>query len=303
LPQSVQRRPAASTGRRLVRKTRLPARFSRNWRLSAGDSASFRILWPICSFAAMEKKGTCRRFSSAAISIASQQGGRYDGALGTLAAFEVLETLEDAGIERMCRLKWSRGPTRKAAGLHPEPWAPWHFRSGISPKVGRTLSGTDGVLWRDALAATLAALPVAEHRGPRISDFGLSRTPHRAGTFAGKGKYPHRHRHWRVQGTRWLEITITGQAAHAGTTQLAFRRDPMIAVTRLCTACTRPSCPQDENARFTVGRIAAHPGSVNAIPGSVSLSVDLRHPDAGRLDISEATILEAFQASAAATWL
>jgi N-carbamoyl-L-amino-acid hydrolase len=51
-----------------------------------------------------------------------------------------------------------------------------------------------------------------------------------------------------VQGTRWLDVTITGQAAHTGTTELAYRRDPMAAdaMHHLFASVV----PRDERARL-----------------------------------------------------
>jgi N-carbamoyl-L-amino-acid hydrolase len=172
------------------------------------------------------------------------------------------------------------------------------FSLGHIPQDWHDISGTDGVLWRDALAATLAALPVAARRplGIPISGYlelhieqgpSLEKEDTPIGIVTG------------VQGTRWLEVTVTGQAAHAGTTLLAFRRDPMVAVTSALHMLYETIMPEDENARLTIGRIGAHPGSVNAIPGSVILTVDLRHPLVDRLNSIEAQVLAAFQSSAA----
>lgn len=226
-------------------------------------------------------------------------GGRYDGALGTLAAFEVMETLEDAGIESDVSIEVVAWTNEEGSRFSPGAMGSMAFSLGHIPEGWQDIEGTDEVLWRDALAATLLSLPAAEMRplGFPIAGYlelhieqgpSLEKENIQIGIVTG------------VQGTRWFEITISGQAAHAGTTQLPFRRDPMIAATAALHSLYATIMPQDENARFTVGRIAAHPGSVNAIAGSVSLSVDLRHPDAGNLDISEARILAAFEASALA---
>ena len=51
-------------------------------------------------------------------------GGRFDGALGTLSAFEVLEALADAGIETDPS-KSSPLPTRRVVGIRRAAWDPW----------------------------------------------------------------------------------------------------------------------------------------------------------------------------------
>ncbi|WP_455269627.1 Zn-dependent hydrolase [Rhizobium herbae] len=225
-------------------------------------------------------------------------GGRYDGALGTLAAFEVLETLEDAGIVTDVPIEVVAWTNEEGSRFAPGAMGSMAFSLGHIPESWQGIQGTDGVFWRDALAETLAALPVAEQRalgfpisgylelhieqGPSLENENIP-----IGIVTG------------VQGTRWLEVTVAGQAAHAGTTQLAFRRDPMVAVTSALHMLYGTIMPEDDNARLTIGRITALPGSVNAIPGSVSLTVDLRHPLTDRLNTIEAQVLAAFQASAA----
>lgn len=49
----------------------------------------------------------------------------------------------------------------------------------------------------------------------------------------------------------------------------------------------------DPDARFTVGRISVEPGSVDAIPGKASCTVDIRHPDPSELDALEQLVASA----------
>lgn len=225
-------------------------------------------------------------------------GGRYDGALGTLAAFEVLETLEDAGIETDVPIEVVAWTNEEGSRFAPGTMGSTAFSLGQIPQEWHGIRGTDGISWREALAATLAALPDAKRRALGLPILGYLELHIEQGPSLEKENIPIGIVTG-IQGTRWLEVTVTGQAAHAGTTQLAFRHDPMVAVTAALHTLYNAIMPGDENARLTVGRIAAYPGSINAIPGSVSLTIDLRHPQNDRLDVIEAEVLGAFQASAA----
>lgn len=79
------------------------------------------------------------------------------------------------------------------------------------------------------------------------------------------------------------EVVVEGRAAHAGTTPMELRRDALVEAARRILRL-------DEDARAipeavaTVGWIAAEPGGVNVVPGRVRYSVDVRAPDASRLD-------------------
>jgi N-carbamoyl-L-amino-acid hydrolase len=103
-----------------------------------------------------------------------------------------------------------------------------------------------------------------------------------------------------IQGTRWLEVEIAGQSAHAGTTVLAFRRDAMAAAVRGLDKLYAEIMPRDERARFTVGRFAVEPGEVNAIPETVAFTIDLRHPESAALDRFETLIKRTLTEVAAA---
>ena len=102
-----------------------------------------------------------------------------------------------------------------------------------------------------------------------------------------------------IQGVRWLEARIEGQAAHAGTTPLAFRRDAMAAAAEVIHRLGEEIMPADPDARATVGRLSVEPGSVNAIAHRVAFSIDLRHPDATVLSELEARVRRSLAGAAA----
>lgn len=224
-------------------------------------------------------------------------GGRFDGALGTLAALETLETLEDAGVVTDIPVELACWTNEEGSRFAPGVMGSMAFSAGRIPEAWHRLHGTDGALLFHELDATIAALPDAIMRplGMPVAGYlelHIEQGPslEREGIPVGIVEA--------IQGTRWLDVTITGQAAHAGTTQLSFRRDPLAAATAALNALYSSIMPDDPQARFTVGRISVEPGSVNAIPGEVTFSVDLRHPDTLRLDALEAHIAANCEAAA-----
>jgi N-carbamoyl-L-amino-acid hydrolase len=215
-------------------------------------------------------------------------GGRYDGALGVLTAFEVLEAIEDAGVETAGPLEVVSWTNEEGSRFAPGAMGSQAFAEGAIPAAWADLRGRDGTAFVGELQATLDALPVAMRPlGTPLSAYlelhieqgpVLEREQIPVGVVTG------------VQGTTWLEVTFTGRAAHAGTTPLAFRHDPVVAAVSLLKVLQDSVMPNDADARLTVGRISALPGSVNAIPGSVTFSLDIRHPRAERLAELEAHV-------------
>ncbi|WP_421404600.1 Zn-dependent hydrolase [Agrobacterium fabrum] len=225
-------------------------------------------------------------------------GGRFDGALGTLCAFEVLETLDDFGIETERPVEVVAFTNEEGCRFAPGCMGSMAFASGTIPQDWLKLTANDnGADFAGELSATLKSLPEATMRdlgfpvfayievhieqGPSLEKQGLP-----IGIVTG------------IQGTRWLEVSITGQTAHAGTTALMYRRDPFHAAVNALGSLFSAMMPRDPAARFTVGRIALHPGAVNAIPQTAVFTVDIRHPSSETLDAMENKIRAVTQAAA-----
>jgi len=207
-------------------------------------------------------------------------GGKFDGALGVLAALEVVDTLNDAGIETEYPIEIVNWTNEEGARF-----APAMMSSGVYAGVFKT---------EDIYATT-------DHKGCRFGDE-LERIGY-------KGDLPVGGRDWKasfelhieqgpileaenlpvgvvtgVQGIRWFTVTITGDEVHAGPTPMDKRRDPVRGLHQMLALCYEATAAEGEWARFTVGEINALPGSRNTVPGSVRFTIDLRHPEDAALD-------------------
>jgi N-carbamoyl-L-amino-acid hydrolase len=82
-----------------------------------------------------------------------------------------------------------------------------------------------------------------------------------------------------VQGISWTEVTLTGQARHAGTTPMHLRRDAGRAAAEI-VAGVRAVADELGGAQVaTVGALDLTPNLVNVVPSSARLTVDLRNTD------------------------
>jgi N-carbamoyl-L-amino-acid hydrolase len=91
-----------------------------------------------------------------------------------------------------------------------------------------------------------------------------------------------------VQGIRWYEVTVTGEAAHTGTTPMALRKNALIGAARMIERIDAIAREYAPDAVGAVGLIENKPNCRNVIPGEVFFSVDFRHPDEKVLDAMEA---------------
>jgi len=161
------------------------------------------------------------------------QGGRYDGALGVVAA---IEAVERAG----------RGTV------------------AIFREEERGCVGSQALATRGELPAAFLELHIEQ--GPRLAAAGAP-----LGVVTSIVGY--------VRG----EIVVEGTADHAGTTPMGLRDDALVKAARAILELEE-GARRIPDAVATVGRIEAEPGGINVIPGRVRYTVDLRAPDADRLD-------------------
>jgi N-carbamoyl-L-amino-acid hydrolase len=225
-------------------------------------------------------------------------GGRFDGIYGVLAAFEVLEALEDAGLgtgRPIEMVAW----TNEEGGRFPCGCTGSMSWSGEAPLENfLDVVGADGVVLRDALAETLAASPDIERRGlgggahayieahieqgPVLEREGLAIAAVTS-----------------IQGFRMSHVTVTGTPGHAGTTPMAARRDAVQGALRAIAALNELMADPSDTVRFTVGCIDVEPNSPNTIPARARFSIDFRHPEEAVLEARYARIEAAVRAAAA----
>ena len=91
-------------------------------------------------------------------------------------------------------------------------------------------------------------------------------------------------------GQRWYDVVFTGMEAHAGPTPMELRRDALLPAAELVGIANRIALERPPHARATVGCLSVHPDSRNVIPGSVSMTVDLRAADDAVLSDMDAAL-------------
>jgi len=82
---------------------------------------------------------------------------------------------------------------------------------------------------------------------------------------------------------RW-NVTIKGFANHAGTTPMNVRRDALVAAARFIEAVDDVASSMPGRQVATVGRLDVQPGAPNVIPGTVTLSLEIRDLEMSKID-------------------
>jgi allantoate deiminase len=79
-----------------------------------------------------------------------------------------------------------------------------------------------------------------------------------------------------IAGQSRFQFTFTGRAGHAGTTPMHLRRDALCAAAEFILAVERYAA-RKAGLVATAGQIQAEPNASNVIPGTVTLTLDVRH--------------------------
>ncbi len=81
-----------------------------------------------------------------------------------------------------------------------------------------------------------------------------------------------------IVGQSRAELHFSGTANHAGTTPMRLRRDALAGAAEWIAAVEREALAVPDLVA-TVGRVEVEPGAGNVVPGSVTVSLDVRHED------------------------
>ncbi|HEU4449192.1 MAG TPA: Zn-dependent hydrolase [Gaiellaceae bacterium] len=206
-------------------------------------------------------------------------GGRYDGALGVLAALDVVRRLRAEGLEPRrplwvvsfndeegARFQTGMLGSRAFCGeCDLEDWA----RRGVPEAMAEAgqdfarLAGARGVDGAGAyLELHIEQGPVLERSGV---DLGVVTA---------------------VTGILGFRARFLGEANHAGTTPMELRRDALAGAARAVLAL-RDAARGSADTTANVGVIAAEPGGFNVVPGAAEFTIDVRSATAegfGRLE-------------------
>jgi N-carbamoyl-L-amino-acid hydrolase len=97
-----------------------------------------------------------------------------------------------------------------------------------------------------------------------------------------------------VQGISWQELTIRGQANHAGTTPMKLRHDAGYAAARVATRVREIAGELGDAQVGTVGKLDLHPDLVNVVAAEATMTIDLRNRDEAALGEAERRVAAAW---------
>ena len=205
-------------------------------------------------------------------------GGNYDGQVGSMGAIEVAHALNDAGsatrhpLEVVLFQNEENGKTGSRALSGEIRDGELDFPSHTDKTIGEGIAfiGGDPAKLdevRREPGDIAAYLELHIEQGAILDERSID-----IGVAEG------------IVGIKRWNVTVTGSANHAGTTPMDQRHDAMLTAGRFVDAVNAVATEMSGRHVATVGKIEAHPGAPNVIPGRVELSLEIRDLEMDKID-------------------
>ena len=209
-------------------------------------------------------------------------GGWLDGALNVMAGVEVLRRIaeEDTPPVTVRLVSWA---DEEGARFGRSLFGSSACARTLDPDQIRPLEDRDGVSWPDALREHGVDLDRVTDCGRQLENAGAYLELHiEQGPVLESMELPL----GAVLGTFGVErhrITWRGQAAHAGSTPMAVRRDALAGAAKLALEIRGIAQATGGGAVCTSGGVVTHPGIVTSVVETAEQLLDQRHLDAREL--------------------
>lgn len=222
-------------------------------------------------------------------------GGRYDGALGVIAALHVLLAVKRAGTDLPFALEaidFTDEEGTLVGLLGSKAVAGTLTRDMLeSPRGGRDalIAGLQRAGLREETlsdarrdSASLAGyLELHIEQGARLEGDGVQ-----IGVVTA------------IVGSRSFRIVLHGVGGHAGTTPMEGRRDAGVAAARIILAVREIVVRDFPGCVATIGDVRVEPGAFNVVPGVARLALEFRSQHEAELDAMESALLARARAEA-----
>ena len=197
-------------------------------------------------------------------------GGRYDGALGVLAALDVVRRLKAQGVEPSRPLwvasfndeegaRFQTGMLGSRAFCGDCDLEDWR-RRGVFQAMKEAGFDFERLAEARGLDGVGAYLELHIEQGPVLERAGID-----LGVVTA------------ITGMLGFRARFLGEANHAGTTPMELRRDALAGGARAVLALREEARSRDDMTA-NVGVISAEPGGFNVVPGAAELTIDVRSP-------------------------
>lgn len=216
-------------------------------------------------------------------------GGRFDGALGVMAALEVLRTVKENGIRLKVNLEAIDftdeegthasllGSSALSGHLHPNDLKnPYSGRENFISGLERAGLSEENMLRAHRSKESIAGyLELHIEQGKRLERAGIDIGV--VSAIVGYGSY---------------RLSFIGRADHAGSTSMDDRLDSGLGASAFILAAREVVMRDFPNCVANVGKVEFAPGASNIVPAHADLLLEFRSPDDSQLSRLDTALME-----------
>ena len=206
-------------------------------------------------------------------------GGNYDGTLGSLAALEVIEILNENNVTTEHPLEVIIFANEEGGTIGSMAMVGGLTKEGLQQKSQMGLTQAEGIKAIGGNPANIQSC--IRKKGDlkawlelHIEQGGiLEQEKIEIGVVEG------------IVGIVHWEVTVEGFANHAGTTPMKLRKDALLAASKFIAEVNNIALKIEGHHVATVGKIEAMPGAYNVIPGKVVLGLEIRDLSVEKIEL------------------
>jgi len=207
-------------------------------------------------------------------------GGKYDGLIGVIAGLEIIEMLEEEGIQTVHPIEVIAFTCEESSRFNFSTLGSKAMTGDLKQSDITQLKDRDNISLQEALKRQnleLENIHLAKREEKEIKAFfelhieqgnKLIENNKTVGIVDG------------IAAPLRVSLTIEGKSAHSGTTSMEKRQDALLAAAELALEVEKAAVVERKQSTVaTVGVMNVLPGAINIVPGLVNLKIDIRSTD------------------------
>lgn len=211
-----------------------------------------------------------------------KNGGKYDGQFGIVTGLVAIEYLYNTFGAPKKNLEVLSISEEEGSRFPCTFWGVKNLLGIAQPEVAKSLVDADGIRFEDAMLNAgfnfmssnyKKRTDIKNYIEIHIEQGGvLERENKSIGVVTA------------IVGQRRFNVSVLGQANHAGTTPMGYRKDAVYVTSKMVSAIVDKAKSYGDPMVATIGKIEVSPNAVNVVPGKVNFTVDMRHTDLDTLE-------------------
>ncbi|MEN1967437.1 allantoate deiminase [Lentibacillus sp. N15] len=203
-----------------------------------------------------------------------KNGGLYDGQYGIIAGFLAIKYLKETYGAPLRNIEVVAMAEEEGSRFPYSFWGSKNIVGEAKPEDVKDIKDFDGVSFEDAMHQ--AGFDYKKDAKVRDDLTSFVEIHVEQGNVLEKeekavGVVQH------IVGQRRYTITVNGEANHAGTTPMGYRKDAMNAASRMIAQINDMAVAEGDPLVATVGKMILEPNTVNVVPGKATFTMDIRH--------------------------